>query len=220
MCGRLTITTKERAKLIAVFPGLEIPDWPDPRYNVAPTQSVAAILNEQPNILTWIRWGLIPRWAKDATIGNKLINARAETLQEKPSFRDAYERRRCLILADGFYEWAAVPGQKAKQPYYFTLRSGEPFAFAGLWERWRSPDEKDITTCTIITTTPNELLAKIHDRMPVMLTGESCKSWIAPGPPQRELLAPYQAAGMTMHPVSTMVNNARVDDAQCIENAK
>ncbi len=138
MCGRLTITTKEKAKLTAIFPGLQIPEWPGPRYNVAPSQNVAAILNEQPHTLAWIRWGLIPRWAKDAAIGNKLIIARAETLAEKPSFRDAYAKRRCLILADGFFEWAAVAGARIKQPYYFTLRTGTPFAFAGLWERWRS----------------------------------------------------------------------------------
>ena len=217
MCGRLTITTKDKAKLTAVFPNLVIPDWPGPRYNVAPSQDVAAILNERPNALAWVRWGLIPRWAKDAAIGNKLINARAETLAEKPSFRDAFAKRRCLILADGFYEWAAVPGQKTKQPYFIRLRSGGPFAFAGLWERWRAPDENELTTCTIITTTPNEMLAKIHDRMPVILTGDACDRWLAPGPPPRDLLATYSADSMEMQPVSTMVNNARHEDSRCVE---
>lgn len=216
MCGRLTVTTKEKLKLNATFPWLEIANWPGPRHNVAPTQNVAAVLDEKPRTLAWVRWGLIPRWAKDATIGSRLINARAETLAEKPSFRDAYAKRRCLILADGFYEWAALPGEKRKQPYFIQLRTGEPFFFAGLWERWQPPEGEPLTTCTIITTTPNELLARIHDRMPVILTGETYSRWLAPGPAPRELLAPHPADAMTLRPVSTLVNNARVDDPLCL----
>lgn len=218
MCGRLTVTTTQKLKLNATFPWIDFPEEPDaPRYNVAPTQPVTAVLDAAPRTVTNVRWGLIPRWAKDAAIGNKLFNARAETLAEKPSFRDAFSKRRCVILADGFYEWSSVPGEKLKQPYLIRLRSGEPFAIAGLWDRWDEPGGSEVLSCTLITTTPNELLARIHNRMPVILAPDDCRHWLAPGPPPRDLLAPFPVDQMTMTPVSTLVNNARNEGPRCIE---
>lgn len=217
MCGRLTVTTNDKTRLHAAFPGVDMARLPGPRYNVAPSQPIAAILDARPHEISLVRWGLIPRWAKDPAIGNRLINARAETLAEKPSFRDALARRRCVIVADGFFEWAAVPGQRTKQPYFFRRLDGQPFGFAGLWETWRSPEGAEVVSGTIITTTPNELLAKFHDRMPAILTGEAWKRWIAPGPPHLDLLGPYPAAEMTCHPVSTLVNNPVADVPACIE---
>ncbi len=215
MCGRLTITTQSRERIQTAFPWLDVSDWRGGRFNVAPSQDVAAVLSERPDALAWVRWGFVPRWSKDGKAA--MINARAETLAEKPSFRDAYKRRRCLILADGFFEWEAVPGQKQKQPHYFRLRGGDMFAFAGLFEAWTAPDGTASLGCCIITTAPNELLAKIHDRMPVILTGDRCQRWLAAGPPQPDLLASYPAERMESWKVATLVNNARLDDSRCVD---
>ncbi len=219
MCGRFTLFVDPK-DLMEAFPGFAVPvDW-TPRYNIAPTQSVAVIPNNGGDQIEFFRWGLIPSWAKDPNIGNRMINARAETLAEKPSFRAAYRRRRCLVLADGFYEWRKEPGRTTKTPLYIRLESGEPFAFAGLWEAWRAPDEQTILSCTIITTTPNPLVAKIHNRMPVILEREAYDLWLDPAEqsPDRlgKWLRPYPAAQMTAHPVSTLVNSPANDSPACI----
>src|SRR5215216_3572508 len=178
MCGRYTL----RTPVDTLAEAFEIEEYPSsivPSYNIAPTQEVAAVVEEdEKRKLEMLRWGLIPSWAKDPAIGNKMINARAETLAEKPSFRTALKRRRCLVVADGFYEWKKTGG--GKTPMYVQLKDGQPFGFAGLWEAWQSPEDGLIKTCTIITTTPNELLADIHDRMPVILPREAYDRWLAP----------------------------------------
>ena len=164
------------------------------------------------------RWGLIPSWAKDISIGAKLINARAETLQEKPSFRESFKRRRCLIVADGFYEWKKQAGKK--QPFYFRLENTEPFAFAGLWDRWHSPDGDVLETCTIITTEANQLAATVHDRMPVILSPDSYDRWLDPkhqtSANLESLLRPYPTTEMTAYLVSPSVNSPTHDQPDCV----
>jgi putative SOS response-associated peptidase YedK len=192
----------------------------EPRYNIAPTQLIATVANNNREELDLFRWGLVPSWAKDAAIGNRLINARAETLAEKPSFRAAYRRRRCLILADGFYEWQANPLGGAKTPYLVRLESGGPFAFAGLWEIWSAPDGSRLLSCTIITTRPNELVAPIHKRMPVILPPEAYDRWLSaeeePSERLQPLLGPYPAEEMVAYPVSRVVNNPANDIPECV----
>lgn len=220
MCGRFTLTADPN-QLRETFAWLNIPDEMTPRYNVAPSQPVAVVPNNGKNQLDFFVWGLIPSWAKDPKIGNRMINARAETVAEKPSFRAAFRRRRCLIPADGFFEWRRVPGQKAKIPTYIRLKSGKPFTFAGLWEEWNSPDGSQILSCTIITTTPNDLLADIHNRMPVILPVSAYSLWLESGEPDQselqDLLKPYPSEEMTAFPVSTLVNNPANDQAAIIE---
>jgi putative SOS response-associated peptidase YedK len=214
MCGRFTITATPE-QLQQSFPGIAVPAQMTPRYNIAPTQPIAVIPNDGRNAVDFFVWGLIPSWAKDPTIGNNLINARAETLAEKPSFRTAYKRRRCLILADGFFEWHKIPKQRGKIPHYITLTDHQPFAFAGLWEQWFSPDGSEIKSATIITTEPNELIAQLHDRMPVILHPTDYARWLEPGERAPEalqsLLAPYPATAMQFYPVSKMVNSPAND---------
>lgn len=219
MCGRFTLTI-DPSLLREAFPGFEVPGDLAPRYNIAPTQPVAVIPNDGQQKIQMFRWGLIPHWAKDPKIGNRIINARAETVAEKPSFRNAYRRRRCLVLADGFYEWRKEPGQKRKTPMYIRLQSGRPFGFAGLWETWQPDGGEALRSCTIITTTPSELVAPIHNRMPVVLAPEAYELWLDPAEqaPDRldPWLGPYPASEMTAYPVSTLVNNPRNDSAACI----
>ncbi len=221
MCGRFTLTTDSK-KLAESFVDFEAPDELTPRYNVAPSQPVAVVANNGQNKIEFFRWGLIPSWAKDPKIGHRMINARSETLAEKPSFKTAYKRRRCLVLADGFYEWRRNP-DKSKTPMYIQLESRQPFAFAGLWESWRSPEDETILSCTIITTQPNEFMANIHNRMPVILPRQAYAQWLDPteqNPQQLNgLLIPYPAEEMTAYPVSTVVNNPRNDVSGCIEPA-
>ncbi|MEW5957171.1 MAG: SOS response-associated peptidase [Chloroflexota bacterium] len=220
MCGRFTLTTDTR-QLAETFSGYAVPDELAPRYNIAPSQAVAVIANNGQQKIELFQWGLIPSWAKDPQIGNRLINARAETLADKPSFKTAYKRRRCLILADGFYEWQQAAGSKTKTPVYIRLASGEPFAFAGLWESWRGPEDSHILSCTIITTMPNELLAQIHNRMPVILPPTVYEQWLDPterSPEQLNgLLTPYPATEMTAHPVSKLVNSPQNDTPECVK---
>jgi putative SOS response-associated peptidase YedK len=170
--------------------------------------------------MSLLRWGLIPSWAKDTKIGASLINARADTIATKPSFRTAFKRRRCLIPADGFYEWKKGEG-KTKQPFYIRLKKDYPFAFAGLWEHWEGPDNSAIDSCTIVTTEANDTLRPLHDRMPVILQEEDYDRWLDPkteDPTQLcELLKPYPSEEMDAFPISTLVNNARNESAQCIE---
>ncbi len=181
MCGRFTLTGGLEFA-VDQFRVDEVELEFSPRYNIAPTQKVAVVVDEEgKRRLVSFRWGLIPAWAKDESIGNRLINARAETVADKRIFRSAFLKRRCLILADGFYEWKKEGGRKL--PTYIRLKSGKPFGFAGLWEKWTSPGGEQVLTCTIITTEPNELVKEIHHRMPVILTGNSADTWLNPNLP-------------------------------------
>jgi putative SOS response-associated peptidase YedK len=212
MCGRFTLTVNT-SRLQETFPDLEIPEGIQPRYNISPSQPVAVVPNDGKNRLDFFTWGLIPSWAKDPSIGNRLINARAETLMEKPSFRTAFRRRRCLVLADGFYEWHQEPDRRGKTPMHIKLNDGRPFAFAGLWESWNSPDGSLILSTTIVTTQPNELMENIHNRMPVILPQSAHELWLTQGEVDPvdliSLLQPYPAEEMTAYPVSTLVNDPK-----------
>ena len=193
------------------------------RFNIAPTQLVAAVRAHQlskSRELALLKWGLVPSWATDPAIGNRLINARAESVAEKPSFRSAFKRRRCLILTDGYYEWQKVG--KDKQPFLIHRRDDRPFAFAGLWEQWRpAASAETLESCVIITTGANELTRSVHDRMPVILDESDYDLWLDPGVEDRgqlePLLTPYERDELTAEPVSTHVNNPRHDDATCLE---
>jgi putative SOS response-associated peptidase YedK len=218
MCGRFVLTSSGQ-ELAEAF-GVPAPDLFTPRYNIAPTQEVFAVrAGESGRELARLRWGLVPSWSKDAKGGGRLINARAETADQMPSFRSAFKRRRCLIAADGFYEWKALEGRKTKQPYFISLKSGGPFAFAGLWEVWHR-DEENLQTCTILTTAPNDLMRSLHDRMPVILPAKEYDLWLDPtiqDPEQlRPLLRPYPAKAMAAYAVSTLVNSPRNDNPDCI----
>jgi putative SOS response-associated peptidase YedK len=219
MCGRFTLTADPN-DLREAFPWLNIPQNPTPRYNVAPTQPVAVIPNDGKQTLDYYNWGLVPFWAKDPSIGSRMINARSETLMEKPSFKSAFKRKRCLIPATGFYEWKAVEGQKTKTPMYIQLKTGKPFAFAGLWDRWESTEGSTILSCTIITTRPNELVGQIHNRMPVILHPENYNLWLETGEPPLEklnqLLQPYPEAEMKAYEISRLVNKPDVDNPSLI----
>ncbi|MBI3071545.1 MAG: SOS response-associated peptidase [Deltaproteobacteria bacterium] len=232
MCGRYTFAV-DPADLAEVLPGYEFPADVRPRYNIAPTQNVAVVANDGERRVQLFRWGLIPSWAKDPAIGARMINARAETVAEKPSFRAAFKRRRCLVLADGYYEWRKETGGAKKTPFHIRLKPApsketrgvqrsRPFAFAGLWETWDSPDGGPLRTCTIITTTPNAALVAIHDRMPVILAPRDYAMWLAradtPPATLAPLLKPYPADEMEAVRVSTFVNNPRNDDPRCIES--
>lgn len=223
MCGRFALTEVDPSIIAQVFDLEHGPDLP-PRYNIAPTQSVATIVRgpDQPrNQLQMMRWGLIPSWSNDPSIGHKMINARGETVAEKPAFRSALKARRCLILADGFYEWQAQDGGP-KQPLFITMADRQPFALAGLYERWTEKESGEVlTTCTIITTTPNELMSTIHNRMPVILPREAYASWLDPDQKDVQqvtpLLVPYPAEAMTAWPVSRRVNSPTADGPDLIE---
>jgi len=219
MCGRFTLRASPR-ELVEMFELFREPELV-PRYNIAPTQQVAAVRRgERGRELTLLHWGLVPSWSKDPRMGARMINARSETVAEKPSFRSAFRRRRCLIPANGFYEWKKL-GSRAKQPVLITLEDDLPFAFAGLWEHWHGPDRTEMESCTIITTEANELLREVHDRMPVILPARDYNRWLDPRTDQREeiepLLVPYPADAMKYHPVSTLVNNPRNEAPECIE---
>jgi len=219
MCGRFTLTA-DPDELRQAFPWLNIPSAPQLRYNIAPTQPIAVIPNDGQQRLDYYIWGLIPFWAKDPSIGSRMINARSETLTEKPAFRAAFRRRRCLIPASGFYEWRAEPGSKTKTPMYLRLKSGKPFAFAGLWERWDSPDGSTVFSCTIITTEPNNLVRNIHNRMPAILDPQAYSVWLdpdeLPAAKLTGLLKPYPADEMQAYEVSRLVNKPENDRADLI----
>jgi putative SOS response-associated peptidase YedK len=216
MCGRYSFT--QLAETITdKFQVKEVPPL-SPRYNIAPTQQVGTVyVNSESSERQFkmLRWGLIPSWAKDRKMGAKLINARAETVAEKPAFRAAFKKRRCLILADGFYEWQTQNGEK--QPFYFRLEEGEPFAFAGLWEHWKKGEGEPLETCTIITTEGNELMLPIHNRMPVIIDPKDYEQWLDPKLGKTELLQPYPTEKMMCYPVSTQVNNPKSDRPECIQ---
>ena len=194
-----------------------------PRWNIAPTQPIPIVRQdrkEPKRTFGLVRWGLIPYWAKDASIGFKTINGMSETAAGKPAFRDAMRRRRCLVPADAFYEWKTI-GAKQKQPYSLGMIDDSVFAFAGLWERWRDPTGDFVETCTILTTTPNALVADVHDRMPVILKPEDYDLWLDPGMTNvariADVLKPFDPRLMKKYPVSTRVNRAEHDDCECVK---
>jgi len=219
MCGRFTLTV-DPAELQEAFAGYSFPSKFAPRFNIAPSQPVLAIPNDGRNAADFFVWGLIPSWSKDPAIGDRLINARGETVAEKPSFRGGFKYKRCLIPADGFYEWKSQPGTKTKIPHFIHMRDRMPFAFAGLWDEWHSPDGSSIRSCTIITTEPNALMAEIHDRMPVILNQRDYAAWLetAPQSPERllPLIKPFPADQMSAYPVSIMVNSPANDRAELV----
>lgn len=219
MCGRYRLTARERY-LRGHFGLDEDPPW-EPHWNIAPTQQIATIRRfsaEPTRIFGLMRWGLIPYWARVPSFGSRTINAMAETAAEKQAFRDTIKRRRCLIPADGFYEWKRI-GPKEKQPYSFGLVSGSVFAFAGLWDRWRDPKNNIVETCTILTTQPNSLVSDVHDRMPAILKTEDYECWLDPGITDAKAVLgcvkPFDATLMKKYPVSTRVNRPENDDEEC-----
>lgn len=222
VCGRFALTISPTA-LAKLFELDEVPDF-EPRYNIAPSQAVAAIVQgrqEARRILKQMRWGLIPFWAKDISIGMKLINARAETAAEKPAFREAFTQKRCLIPASGFYEWQK--GGKQKQPYYIKVCNAQAFAMAGLWQRWEGQVDQEtvmVESCNILTTDANELVRPIHNRMPVILPVANHATWLDTEATDRKkiqsLLVPYPAAAMTAYPVGRQVNRPAHDAPDCI----
>jgi putative SOS response-associated peptidase YedK len=219
MCGRYTLRTPVDP-LVETFEIDEYPSSLIPNYNIAPTQEVAAVVEEdEKRKLEMFHWGLIPSWAKDPAIGNKMINARAETVSEKPSFRKAFKVRRCLILADGFYEWQKT--DDGKQPYHIKMQDDSPFAFAGLWETWKNG--KEVRSATIITTDANDLMKEIHHRMPVILHPEDYAMWLDPDFDEKEplttLLKPYPADAMQAYAVSRRVNKPSNNEPSILEPA-
>ena len=220
MCGRFTLVSP----FVAVTERFHAsaPAGLRPRYNIAPGQDILCVVAEGARRIEPLRWGLIPSWAKDPAIGNRLINARAETLAEKPSFRRAFAKRRCLVAADGFYEWR--PAGKRKVPVYIFLKSRNPFGFAGLYETWRAPDGREFRTCTIVTTVANDLVRPIHDRMPVIVPEGVEDRWLDPAEGDlgrlQAILTPYPAEEMDAHDVMTVVNNASHDAPDCILPAR
>jgi len=217
MCGRFAFFSpgEATAALFGASDSIAV----EPRYNIAPTQSIAAIRNceEGGRKLTMLRWGLVPFWAKDPSIGSRMINARAETVAEKPAYRTAYRRRRCLVPADGFYEWH-IEG-KGKTPYYISAANGGPFAFAGLWENWQDKDgDESIQSATLITTAANDFLSSLHHRMPVILDPETADRWLA-GDDDLIEYAAQRGPELRAWPVDRRVNNARNEGADLIEAA-
>ncbi|MET0728900.1 MAG: SOS response-associated peptidase [Acidimicrobiales bacterium] len=226
MCGRFVSATPPDQ--VAAYFGTEEPEAVlHPSYNVAPTSDIYAVLADGfARRLDAFHWGLVPLWAKDPKIGSKMINARAETLAEKNAYKAAFKRRRCLIPADGFYEWRKdpdAPAKAKKQPYFIHRPDGEPYAFAGIWEVWKGPakDQEPLRSCAIITTAPNEEMGKIHDRMPVILPPSAWDAWLDPENDDLELLGrllvPCAPQLTTMHPVSPSVNNVRNNEPGLVE---
>ena len=220
MCGRFTLF--DSSDSLAERFGLGEVTSLSPRYNIAPSQAVAVVripAEGADRELALLRWGLVPSWAKDPSVGSRMINARAETAPEKPAFRAAIRRRRCLVPADGFYEWKHAGGRK--QPYYVRMRDGGTFAFAGIWEIWKGEGGDPIESCALLTTGPNELLEPIHDRMPVIIPPGGYDLWLSPMVHDPSALtpffAPYPAGGMTAYPVRTLVNNPKMDEPVLIE---
>jgi len=214
MCGRFTLYAK--GEILAAEFGVPAPGEASPRYNIAPSQDVAAVRASPvggAREMARLRWGLVPSWAKDPAIGNRLINARSETVREKPSFRNAFRRRRCLIPASGFYEWRR--NERGKQPFYVRMRDGRVFAFAGVWDRWESPEGGVIESCAILTTAANATIAPIHDRMPVILRPEREAEWVSKevlsADTLSEMFEPLPASSMDAYPVSDMVNDSHLD---------
>jgi len=222
MCGRFA--RKSKQDLLTEWFGIELEDmpWFAPSYNVAP-QSVQPIVRSNRDTgnreFALLRWGLVPFWAKDPKFGYSTINARAEEAAQKPAFRDALKKRRCLVPADAFYEWQRLD-PKTKRPFAFAMKSGEPYAFAGLWDRWQAKDNEALETFTILTTDPNELMEPVHNRMPVILEQKDYERWLDPETKDRppvDLLRPYPAESMRSWPVSARVGNVRNNDAELLD---
>ena len=219
MCGRFTVTMDADEVQEQLELGSMPPDW-RPRYNVAPTQLVAVVADAQTRQVEWMRWGLIPSWAKDMEIGSRLINARSETVTEKPSFRQAFARRRCVLLADGFYEWQHLEGKKGPAtPFHFHLADRKPFGLAGLWETWRTAEGELIKSTTILTTQANGVVSPVHDRMPVILRGPDLWRWINPAQADEHLalLRPLADEWLERFPVSKMINDPGCDRPDCAQ---
>ena len=217
MCGRFTLNSNLDALQLRF--GFEARDLEyRPRYNIAPTQPVLAVVNDGGRRAEFMRWGLIPFWAKDPKIGSRMINAVGETAAAKPAFRAAFKKRRCLVLADGFFEWRKEG--KAKVPTYIFLKSGEPFAMAGLWETWKNPEGELLRSCTIVTTQPNEFIAPIHNRMPVILSQETEALWLDPMTEEAStlnpLLIPSPSEDLDSYVVSNLVNSPKNSGPECI----
>ena len=212
MCGRYALTSPP-AVLAERFHLLWTPEL-EPHYNIAPSQTIPVVRETgQGREMALLRWGLIPSWAKEASIGMKLVNARGETLADKPAFRSAYRQRRCLIPADAFYEWKAIAGRK--QPYCIRMRDGGPFGMAGLWERWKAPDGQTVESCAIVTVDANALIAELHERMPLILAPDDYDAWLRA---ESQQLPPAVAAqDMRSYPVSPLVSNARNDVPACLD---
>ncbi|MGA2061905.1 MAG: SOS response-associated peptidase [Thermoguttaceae bacterium] len=226
MCGRFSLRARN-AEILAEYFGIVDVPLLKPRYNIAPSQPVPVVRlkpakSKPQREMVLMRWGLIPSWAKDAAIGNRMINARAESLAEKPAFRAALRRRRCLVAADGFYEWQEI--ERKKQPYFIRFRDDRPFAFAGLWEIWEGPDHAAIDSCTIITTTASQLLRPIHERMPVILAPDAYEVWLDTAVENMDtitsLLVPFSSKEMEAYPVDTLVNKATHDEPGCVNPLK
>lgn len=222
MCGRYMLTdpTRLRARDFGIERVLPLV----PRWNIAPGQEVACVLHgREGRTMALLRWGLVPAWAKDPAIGDRLANARAETAHEKPAFRGAFRKHRCLLVADGYYEWQKVPGAARKQPYAIRRADHAPFAFAGLWDRWQPPEGDPLFTCTILTMDASPLLRPIHERMPVIVPPEGYDAWLAPGATVEEARAVLAAASgdgaFEATPVGTWVNAPVHDDPRCLEPA-
>jgi putative SOS response-associated peptidase YedK len=219
MCGRYAFFSP--AEAVKRTFALDLMPELAPRYNIAPTQSVPAVrvAEEGRRTLVMLHWGLVPHWAKERAIGNRMINARCETLAEKPAYRDAFRRRRCLVLADGWYEWQPAPG--GKQPWFVRLRDPRPIAFAGLWERWKDPAGELLESCTIVTTDASESIRKIHDRMPVVLPEQSWDRWMDPAYSDTDALSktlgPYDPKALKAWTVSRQVNAPKNQGAKLIE---
>lgn len=230
MCGRyVQVSSPELLAERFDVDEVVLAEPPAASYNVAPRQQVLTVVQRAPErrVLEQMRWGLVPSWAKDPKIGDRLINARAESLAEKPAFKRAFRRHRCILPADGFYEWQVVPGRKQKQPMFVHGRDGEPLAFAGLWEAWRDasdPDAPWICSCVIVTTRANAVMAPVHDRMPVVLAASEWETWLDPTNEDvdglRELLVPPPDATIEMWPVATLVNSTRNDGPELVERAE
>ena len=218
MCGRFSLGATVRVGQV-----FDVPNWPDPapRYNIAPGQDIAAVIQNRETVrreACALQWGLVPFWAKEASIGSRLINARAETLAAKPAFRKPFRERRCLVPADGFYEWERQG--RRRQPWHIRLRDARPFAFAGLWDRWQPAEGAPVETVTIVTTEPNALVRRIHDRMPVILPSAEFGLWLDPAVKDVErlqaLLRPYPDDEMLAYPVGTQVNNPAHDSPDMV----
>ncbi len=220
MCGRFTLTTgisELQGRFGFVMDGAA----PEPRYNIAPTQPVLAVVNDGVRRGEMMRWGLVPPWAKDLRIGSRMINAVSETAADKPAFRNAFQRRRCLVLADGFFEWRREGKQRT--PLYFFQKSGQPMAFAGLWESWQPPGGEPVRSCAILTTAANEFMAPVHHRMPVILSAETEPLWLDPLTESPDILEPLLVPAppefLEAREVSPMVNNVRNEGPGCIAAA-
>jgi putative SOS response-associated peptidase YedK len=220
MCGRYVVKTPV-SQLATMFDLMDVPPL-TPRFNVAPTQMVPAVRlkpETKKRELVMLKWGLIPAWAKDAAIGSQMIMARADTVEQKPAFKSAFQKRRCLMVADGFYEWQKTNGKK--QPYFIGLKDQSPFAFAGLWEHWKNPEGDAVESCALITTDANDIVRPIHDRMPVILQRPDYEKWLdlenQDTTALQKLLQPYPGEAMMAYPVSSFVNSPKNESSRCVD---